>query len=102
MYDVTEVVSKERPLMLTPLFSFFDIEFADDAALIAKTSESMSALLKVSEREAAYMGLALNRDKTKELAVNTDQRVTFADGTLVPREVAVSYTHLTLPTICSV
>eukprot|EP00969_Alexandrium_andersonii_P335936 14847906-Alexandrium_andersonii.AAC.1 len=55
MHDVSIVVEAERPLMRTPVFSFCDVEYADDTTLLAKTSESMNALIALVEREAGIV-----------------------------------------------
>eukprot|EP00969_Alexandrium_andersonii_P203587 8995975-Alexandrium_andersonii.AAC.1 len=91
MERVTSVVTSERPLLLTPVFNFFDIEFADDTALVCKTAESMQCLLHEVQREASRWGLHLNESKTVELKINSPIRVRFLDGDLVPRDTSAKY-----------
>eukprot|EP00969_Alexandrium_andersonii_P349100 15430337-Alexandrium_andersonii.AAC.1 len=91
MEEVTLVVTFERPLLLTPVFNFFDIEFADDTALVCKTAQSMQCVLHAVQKEASEWGLYLNKSKTVELAINSPTRIRFLDGDLVPRGTSAKY-----------
>eukprot|EP00969_Alexandrium_andersonii_P030570 1333409-Alexandrium_andersonii.AAC.1 len=62
-----------------------DVEFADDTVLISRTAESATVLLAEVQAEARRYGLELNAGKTQEVAMNSDQKVYFEDGTPVPR-----------------
>eukprot|EP00969_Alexandrium_andersonii_P128136 5661819-Alexandrium_andersonii.AAC.1 len=70
---------------MTPMFNFCDLEFADDTTLVAKTAEAATLVLRSLEREAAKVGLRLNKSKCVELAINSDQPVFFLSGDRVPR-----------------
>ena len=75
----------------TPVFANLDMEYADDTVLLARTAEIATALLHPTEATARPYGLSLNREKTTRLAFNSDEKVTFGDGTEVPRRQKVTY-----------
>ena len=64
-YDVQLQYRNKHPLAMTPQLRFLDIEFADDAVLIARTSKQMQDLLLLVQQEAEKHHLHLNLDKTK-------------------------------------
>ena len=80
----------------TPAMTVMDLEYADDTALIARTTEIATRLLRATEAEAAKYGLKLNRTKTCRLAYNTDEPVKFADGAEVPRVTDALYLGTTM------
>eukprot|EP00969_Alexandrium_andersonii_P296090 13085902-Alexandrium_andersonii.AAC.1 len=80
-----------EPLSTTPVFSVLDIEYADDTVVMAKTARVAQRFLISLEVIAARFGLHLNKTKTLELAINSDQRLSFLDGTLVPRKEQTKY-----------
>eukprot|EP00969_Alexandrium_andersonii_P199628 8817611-Alexandrium_andersonii.AAC.1 len=82
MSEVEAELKALVPHAYTPIFSFADIEYADDTVLVAKTSRVAEILLHSLERHAGARGLELNKDKTIELPLNTTETV------------PVSYTHL--------
>eukprot|EP00969_Alexandrium_andersonii_P291605 12888756-Alexandrium_andersonii.AAC.1 len=84
MDKVEKDVRRLRPLALTPIFSFPDIEYADDTVIISKVAEVASLALQRLQAEAALRGLFLNHDKTVEIPLHSDQRVFFLDGSPVP------------------
>ena len=71
--------------------STFDLEFADDTVLVARTAEVMNRLLECVERIAGRYGLVFNKDKTHRLSINSEEAVMFANGTPVPRKTHVKY-----------
>ena len=91
MHDVEARVREEHPMATTPAMPFMDLEYADDTALIAKTAEIATKLLRYTEEEAARYGLKINRKKTFRLAYNSGEGVTFADGQEVPRVEVLKY-----------
>eukprot|EP00969_Alexandrium_andersonii_P364006 15463193-Alexandrium_andersonii.AAC.1 len=74
MDQVEGKVRNAYPLGLTPIFSFPVIEYADDTVIISKVSHVATEALQLLQREAAQRGLFLNLEKTKELALNTEER----------------------------
>eukprot|EP00969_Alexandrium_andersonii_P326581 14430527-Alexandrium_andersonii.AAC.1 len=82
---------REIPLALTPVFSFPEVSFADDTVIISKVSWVATRALQLLQREAAKVGLFLNMGKTKELAMNSEERVHFAGGKKVPRVKSLRY-----------
>eukprot|EP00969_Alexandrium_andersonii_P073056 3223530-Alexandrium_andersonii.AAC.1 len=64
------------PLALTPVFSYPDVEYADDTVIIAKVAEAATMALQALQEKASHRGLFLNMGKTKEVAMNSDLRVT--------------------------
>eukprot|EP00969_Alexandrium_andersonii_P331834 14665266-Alexandrium_andersonii.AAC.1 len=74
---------REIPLAVTPIYSFLDVELADDTVA--------QAFLNHLEKVAAAFGLTPNKQKTTELALNSDVRIKFSDGSLVPREAHTKY-----------
>jgi len=91
MFDVERRVRGQHPLATTPAIGILDLEYADDTALIARTTEIANALLRAVQEEAVRYGLHLNKDKTCRLAYNTEEQVRLADGTEVPRVDEVKY-----------
>eukprot|EP00969_Alexandrium_andersonii_P296818 13116224-Alexandrium_andersonii.AAC.1 len=91
MSEVEGDVKREHPLGLTPVFAFPDVEYADDTVIIAKVAHVASFALASLQRRAAPRGLFLNKSKTKELVLNSDLRVTFLDGSLVPTSDRIRY-----------
>ena len=85
MQDVEKEVRREHQLATTPIMSVMDLEYADDTALLARSAEIAKKLLTATERIAVLYGLKLNRSKTCRLAYNSEEEVTFDDGTPVPR-----------------
>ena len=63
---------------------FSELAYADDTALITKTADAMTKLLKHIETHAARFGLFFNRSKCVSFPFNSDARPKFADGTPVP------------------
>jgi len=91
MHDVETRVRAEHPLATTPAMGVLDLEYADDTALIARTAEIATALLRSTETEAGRYGLRLNKEKTCRLAFNSEEVVRFATGEEVPKVENVKY-----------
>eukprot|EP00969_Alexandrium_andersonii_P043865 1923547-Alexandrium_andersonii.AAC.1 len=53
-------------------------------------------MLRKLQRIARGLGLELNKEKTVELAMHSDQRITFDDGTLAPRRDQTHYLGTTI------
>ena len=68
--DVELDYLRRHPLSVTPQIPFFDVEFADDTVLIARTQEHMQTLLSLVQTEAAKYNLQLNLSKTKRILYN--------------------------------
>ena len=70
----------------------YDLEYADDTALMAVTLEQLQELLRAVEVEASLYNMLLNKDKI-ELLVNslTDPAITFANGDPVPKAREIKY-----------
>ena len=81
----------KHPLATTPHLPFFDVEFADDTVLIARTREQMQDLLLLVQQEAAKYNLHLNLDKTKLILYNSDASVVFSNGDPVPQVSSIVY-----------
>ena len=75
----------KHPLSVTPQIPFFDVEFANDTVLIARTQQHIQDLLWFVQDEASKYNLHLNTDKTKLIIYNSEATVAFRDGTLVPQ-----------------
>lgn len=90
-HDVEQEYLRRHPLAVTPQIPFFDVEFADDTVLIARTQENMQTLLLLVQEEAAKYNLHLNRDKTKLILYNSDASTHFQDGSQVQRVTSVVY-----------
>ena len=99
MQDVEGRLREEHPLATTPAMPILDLEYADDTALIAKTAEIAEKLLRYTQEEAAKYGLQINRDKTFRLAYNSEEEITYTDGTKVPRVEALKYLGSTVSDI---
>eukprot|EP00969_Alexandrium_andersonii_P100218 4420841-Alexandrium_andersonii.AAC.1 len=80
MAEAEASLMEKVPLATTPVFSFADVEYADDTVIVVKTAEIASTLLQSLQTAAGERGLALNLDKTCEISINSDQRVVFLDG----------------------
>ena len=81
----------KHPLSVTPQIPFFDVEFADDTVLIARTQQHMQDLLWFVQDEASKYNLLLNTDKTKLILYNSEATVAFRDGNLVPQVSSIVY-----------
>ena len=90
-HDVEQEYLRRHPLAVTPQIPFFDVEFADDTVLIARTQENMQTLLLLVQEEAAKYNLHLNRDKTKLILYNSDASIHFQDGSQVQRVTSIVY-----------
>ena len=90
-HDVQLQYLRKHPLAATPRLPFFDIEFADDTVLIARTQEHMQDLLLMVQQEAAKYNLHLNLDKTKLIVYNSDATKLFSNGDPVPRISSIVY-----------
>ena len=90
-YDVQTKYLAKHPLSVTPQIPFFDIEFADDTVLIARTREHMQDLLWYVQDEASKYNLHLNMDKTKLVLYNSDASIAFRDGSLVQQVSSIVY-----------
>ena len=71
----------------------YDLEYADDALLLAVSKPQIQEFLKHIEVEASLYGLQLNKEKTEILANPLDSPgvVTFTDGTSVPVKTEAKY-----------
>lgn len=90
-HDVQSRYLTKHPLSVTPQIPFFDIEFADDTVLIARTGEHMQDLLWYVQDEASKYNLHLNLDKTKLILYNSDTSIAFRYGSLVQQVSSVVY-----------
>eukprot|EP00969_Alexandrium_andersonii_P249739 11037301-Alexandrium_andersonii.AAC.1 len=72
MSDAEALLRSRRDLILTPVVPFFDIEYADDTAIVARSApladDALAAIIEV----AALFGLTINRSKTKLLSMGSD------------------------------
>eukprot|EP00969_Alexandrium_andersonii_P030965 1351896-Alexandrium_andersonii.AAC.1 len=91
MEGVEKDLRTKMPLALTPIFSYPDIEYADDTVIIAKVADAATTALQALQERAASRGLFLNMGKTKEVAMNSDLRVRFLSGEVVPRVDHIKY-----------
>ena len=90
-HDVQVAYLNKHPLSVTPQIPFFDVEFADDTVLIARTQQHMQDLLWFVQDEASKYNLLLNTDKTKLILYNSEATVAFRDGNLVPQVSSIVY-----------
>ena len=68
----------------TPRLLFFDVGFADDTVLFARTQEQMQDLLLIVQEEAAKYNLHLNLYKTKLMLYNSEGKIFFSNADPVP------------------
>ena len=90
-HDIEREFLGKYPLAITPTVPFFDVEFADDTALISRNSEHLQCLLHLVQREAAKYNLYLNLGKCKLVLYNTETAIFFIDGSQVPLASSVVY-----------
>ena len=83
-HDVQQQYPRKHPLANTPRLPFFDVEFADDTVLIARTQEQMQDLLLIVQEEAAKYNLHLNLYKTKLMLYNSEGKIFFSNADPVP------------------
>eukprot|EP00969_Alexandrium_andersonii_P007067 308433-Alexandrium_andersonii.AAC.1 len=69
MHDTEELVRSRRDLILTPVVPFFDIEYADDTALVVRSAPLGTDVLAALIQVAAPYGLEINKDKTRLLSM---------------------------------
>ena len=83
-HDVQSQYKSKHPLATTPQLPFFDIEFADDTVLVARTQEQMQDLLLLVQQEAEKYNPHLNLDKKTKLVLhNSDASVVFSNAAKV-------------------
>ena len=76
----------------------YDLEYADDTALMAVTLEQLQEFLHAVEVEASLYNMMLNKDKTELLVRSpTDPTITFANGDPVPRSQEIKFSWTTPP-----
>ena len=90
-HDVQCKYLAKHPLSVAPQIPFFDIEYADDTVLIARTGEHMQDLLRFVQNETSKHNLHLNMDKTKLILYNSDNSIAFRDGSLIQQASSVIY-----------
>ena len=76
-YDVQTKYIAKHPLSVAPQIPFFDIEFANDTILIARTREHLQDLLWYVQDKASKYNLHLNMDKTKLVLYNSELPLPF-------------------------
>eukprot|EP00969_Alexandrium_andersonii_P274401 12127629-Alexandrium_andersonii.AAC.1 len=69
MNKVQQELTEQMPLALTPIFSFPDIEYADDTVIIAKVAEAATLALKALQKHARARGLQLNMKKDQGIGL---------------------------------
>ena len=70
----------------------YDLEYADDTALMAVTLGQLQEFLHAVEVEASLYNMMLNKDKTELLVRSlTDPTITFANGDPVPKSQDIKY-----------
>ena len=85
-----------------PAYYLSDLDFADDIALLFRNMSTAQKILTAVEKSAILVGLTINKSKTEYMVcgeIAADVRVQEPVTLSVD---AVSYTHLTLPTILRV
>ena len=90
-HDVQAAYLDKYPLAATPTIPFFDVEFADDTVLIARTAEHIQSLLHIVQQEAAKYNLHLNLDKSKHISYNSDAVLYSSNGNRVPQVSSIVY-----------
>ena len=90
-HDVQLEHKHRHPLATTPYLPLFDVEFADDTVLIARTREQMQDLLLAVQQETAKCNSHLNLDKTKLILYNSDASVAFRNGDPGPQVASIVY-----------
>ena len=90
-HDVQVKYKTRHPLATIPRLPFFDIKFADDTVLIAKTGEHIQDLLWFVQNEAAKYNLHLNTDKTKYIPFNSNMQLFFASQAPMHKKISMIY-----------
>ena len=90
-HDVQLEHKHRHPLATTPYLPLFDVQFADDIVLIARTREQMQDLLLPVQQEAAKYNSHLDLDKTKLILYNSDASVAFRNGDPGPQVASIVY-----------
>ena len=82
MHDVDDTLTTPLPYCYAASIPYYDIEYADDTLLIARTAARSQELLTAIEIQSHKYGMLLNADKTVVLAmnVNTQKNITLLDG----------------------
>lgn len=65
-------------------FPFSAILYADDTALFGEHAPAVATLLHAIETTSAHYGMALHKAKCEHLPMYSNDRLRFADGSLVP------------------
>eukprot|EP00969_Alexandrium_andersonii_P133907 5922399-Alexandrium_andersonii.AAC.1 len=79
------------PYSTTPVFSFLDVEYADETVIVAKSRKTAQTFLRVLQQTARTFGLELNKTKTVHLQLNSELDVQFDDDTIVPVATQTKY-----------
>eukprot|EP00969_Alexandrium_andersonii_P081155 3578207-Alexandrium_andersonii.AAC.1 len=91
MSDAEALLRSRRDLILTPVVPFSDIEYADDAAVVARSAPLAEDALAAIMEVAAPFGLTNSRTKTKLLSMGSDLFVAFPDGDILDRSSSAPY-----------
>ena len=59
-------------------FPFWDLEYADDTALLSNSAQQISRLLRLLRKEASTSGLHFNFDKCAHMRLHSDERISFS------------------------
>ena len=62
----------------------WDLEYADDTALLSNSAEQITRLLHLLQREAHVRGLTLNFDKCAHLRLHSTERIVFSPSLSSP------------------
>eukprot|EP00969_Alexandrium_andersonii_P259591 11478234-Alexandrium_andersonii.AAC.1 len=73
------------------MFSFCDLEFADGAAVHCKMARAAQVVLEAFQQLGAGVGLRFNTSKCVELVINSEERLYFMGGRVVPRASSAKY-----------
>ena len=75
----------------------WDLEYADDTALMSNSAEQITRLLHILQSEAHFRGLTLNFDKCAHLRLHSDERVFFSPSLSSPCDCSRCHGHLDPP-----
>ena len=71
----------------------WDLEYADDTALMSNSAEQITRLLHLLQHEANIRGLALNFDKCAHLRLHSEERVFFSPSFSSPCDCSRCHGH---------
>ena len=80
-----------------PPYPLWDVEYADDTALMSNSAEQITRLLHLLQHDAQVRGLTLNFEKCAHLRLHSEERVYFSPSLASPCDCHLCHGHAIPP-----